>query len=92
MHIHGVNHLHGAHSISGPHRTQAAATPQNDAWLGVDEVEISQEADMVSRVHDLPDIRADRVAQIRAEIAAGVYETDDKLDMAVGRLLDELSG
>ncbi len=93
MQIHGVNHLHGAQSINGPHRTQPTnATPQADAWLGVDEVEISQEADLVSRVHDLPDIRADRVAQIRAEIAAGIYETDGKLDVAIGRLLDELSG
>jgi len=92
MQIHGVNHLHGAQSISGPHRTQAAASPQNDAWSGIDEVDISHEADMVSRAHDLPDIRADRVAQIRSEIASGIYETDEKMDIALGRLLDELSG
>jgi len=92
MQIHGVSHLHGAQSINGPHRTEAtSATSQADAWLGVDEVEISQEADLVSRVHDLPEVRADRIAQIRAEIASGVYETDDKLDIAVGRLLDEFS-
>jgi negative regulator of flagellin synthesis FlgM len=46
---------------------------------------------MVSRVRDLPDIRAERVAEIRAAIEAGVYETDEKLDIAVGRLLDEIS-
>jgi negative regulator of flagellin synthesis FlgM len=60
--------------------------------MGVDELDISAEADLVSRVRDLPDVRADRVAEIRSEIAAGVYETGDKLDLAVGRLLDELSG
>jgi negative regulator of flagellin synthesis FlgM len=93
MQIHGVNHLHSAQSINGPHRTQATS-PANpsDAWMDVDEVEISQEADMVSRAQDLPEMRADRVAQIRSEIASGIYETDEKLDIAVGRLLDELSG
>jgi negative regulator of flagellin synthesis FlgM len=53
-------------------------------------LDISQQADTISRVQDLPDIRADRVAHIRAEIAAGVYETDSKLEIAVGRLLDEI--
>ena len=93
MEIHGLVHLHGAQPINGPHRTQAAGPAQpTDAWMGVDELDISQEADLVSRVRDLPDIRADRVAEIRAQIAEGVYETDEKLDIALGRLLDELSG
>ncbi len=67
------------------------ATAPTDTWLGVDQVDLSPEAEMVGRVHDLPDIRADRVVQIRAEIASGVYESADKLDVAVGRLLDEMS-
>lgn len=93
MQIQGINHLHGAQSIQGPHRSHAVSSaPQADAWMGVDEVDISHEAEMVSRVHDLPDIRTERVEQIRSEIAAGIYETDEKLDVAVGRLFDELSG
>jgi negative regulator of flagellin synthesis FlgM len=93
MQIHGVSHLHGAQSIHGPHRTSAASsTSPTDSWVGVDELDISQEADLVSRVHDLPEIRADRVQHIRSEIDAGGYDTQDKLEIAVGRLLDELSG
>ncbi len=93
MEIHGVTHLHGAQPISGPHKAQPAdPTPQTDTWMDVDELDISQEADLVGRVDDLPDIRADRVAEIRADIAEGVYETDEKLDIALGRLLDEMSG
>jgi negative regulator of flagellin synthesis FlgM len=92
MQIHGVNHLHSAQSIQGPHRMRAAESMlPTDTWLSVDQVDISPEAEMISRVHDLPDIRADRVTQIRAEIAAGVYESGDKLEVAVGRLLDEMS-
>ena len=36
------------------------------------------------------DIRADKVAEIKAQIAAGTYEDDRKLDAAVDRLLDDL--
>jgi anti-sigma28 factor (negative regulator of flagellin synthesis) len=56
----------------------------------MDQVDISPAAEMVGRVADLPEIRADRVTEIRAQIAAGVYETDAKLDVALGRLLDEI--
>lgn len=37
------------------------------------------------------DIRADKVAQIKAQIDAGTYETPDKLDAATDRLLDDLN-
>lgn len=37
------------------------------------------------------DIRADKVAAIRQQIEAGTYEDDYKLDVAVDRLLDDLS-
>lgn len=47
---------------------------------------------MVSRVHELPDVRTDKVAEIRQQIDAGTYDTDAKMEVAVGRLLDELSG
>ena len=56
----------------------------------IDQVDISAEAQFIDQVHELPDIRADRVADIRAQIDAGMYETDEKLDIALGRLLDEI--
>ena len=37
------------------------------------------------------DIRTEKVANIRAQIQAGTYETDDKLDAAAGKLLDDIS-
>lgn len=36
------------------------------------------------------DIRTDKVAAIKAQIANGTYETDTKLDGAVDKLLDEI--
>ena len=67
------------------------ATERSGYTTGADQLDISREADMVSRIRDIPDIRADRVAEIRAAIEAGMYETPEKLDIAVGRLLDEIS-
>jgi negative regulator of flagellin synthesis FlgM len=37
-------------------------------------------------------IRADLVARVRREIAAGTYDTPEKLDAALERLLDRLEG
>jgi anti-sigma28 factor (negative regulator of flagellin synthesis) len=36
-------------------------------------------------------IRTDKVASIKSQIEAGTYESDSKLDVAVNKLLDELS-
>jgi anti-sigma28 factor (negative regulator of flagellin synthesis) len=36
------------------------------------------------------DVRADKVAAIKAQIEAGKYEDDKKLDAAVDKLLDDL--
>jgi negative regulator of flagellin synthesis FlgM len=92
MQIHGPTHVHGPQPINAPHRAQAPQpSAQRSNITGADQLDISREADVVSRVRDLPDIRADRVAEIRAAIEEGVYETDEKLEIAVGRLLDEIS-
>ena len=36
------------------------------------------------------DIRAEKVAEVKAAIEAGTYEDDAKLDLAIDRLLDDL--
>lgn len=92
MQIYGPSHIHGPQTISAPHKSYNAS-PSASAGRSaeVDQLDISREADMASRVRDLPDIRADRVASIRAQIASGVYETDEKLNVALERLLDEIA-
>ena len=91
MQINGLGPIHGPQSIQGPQRPQFARQPaaprQN---TGVDQLDISPEAQILSQVRDIPEIRADRVAEIRAAIDAGAYETEDKLDIALDRLLDEI--
>jgi anti-sigma28 factor (negative regulator of flagellin synthesis) len=43
------------------------------------------------KASDLPGVRTELVKRIRAEIEAGTYETPEKLERAVERLLDELT-
>ena len=92
MYIYGTSQIHAAQPLAAPHRltpTQPAISPYYTA--GVDELDISPEADFVAQARDLPDIREERVAQIRAQIEAGNYETAAKLDTALSRLLDEIA-
>jgi negative regulator of flagellin synthesis FlgM len=92
MQINGPSHAHGSQPINPTHASGASqaagATPEVNSS---DEVSISREADLLSRIGDLPDVRQERVDQIRAEIVNGTYETQEKLDLAISRLLDEVT-
>ena len=92
MYIYGTSHAHAAQPLSPPHRTTPAPAPTSTYSAGgVDQLDISPEADFVAQTRDLPEIREDRVAEIRAQIANGTYETADKLSTAVSRLLDDIA-
>lgn len=91
MYIHGTSHVHAAQSLAAPHRSTATAAPSAPSTQGVDQLDISPQADLINQVKDLPDIRADRVADIKARIAAGTYDTEKNLDIALSRLLDEIA-
>ncbi len=57
-----------------------------------DQVEISPLGRMLDGISQIPDIRHEKVEAIRQQIVAGVYETPEKLELALDRLMDELSG
>jgi negative regulator of flagellin synthesis FlgM len=54
-----------------------------------DQIDLS--VDGVRAAETASDIRFDRVAAIRTAIAEGSYETPEKLDLALERLLDRIS-
>ena len=91
MNIQGVNFVHAPQGIGSPHRASAASAPASSSLTEVDQLDISPSADLASRALDGSDIRADRVAQIRAEIEAGGYDSDEKLNVALDRLLSEIA-
>jgi negative regulator of flagellin synthesis FlgM len=91
MYIYGPAHLHGPQSIGPPHTSRLAPPEARPEAAPIhDELDISDAAQRLEQVRQLPEVRQDRVAAIRAQIAAGTYETQDKLDIAVARLLDEI--
>jgi negative regulator of flagellin synthesis FlgM len=92
MYVYGTSQLHAAQPLAAPHRmTPAPSASGGFSTRGVDQLDISPQADFVAQARDLPEIREDRVAAIRAQIQNGTYETADKLDMALSRMLDEFA-
>ena len=91
MHIYGPSQLHGPQSIGAPHGARPAQpTTRPEAAQIADEVNISDAARLVEQIQQMPDIREDRVNAVRQQIADGAYETSDKLNAALERLLDEI--
>ena len=93
MNIQGPSNIHGIQGVKGPHSTNrtngAKSSPSTSG--PADELEISPAGEAAAQAAESGDIRADLVARVRSEIAAGTYETPEKLDAALNGLLDELS-
>ena len=91
MQINGPSGVHGPHGLNGPHfnRNQPAQTGKA-AQSPSDQLDISPAALAAIEAQESGEIRADLVARVRNEIAAGTYETPEKLDAALDRLLDEI--
>jgi negative regulator of flagellin synthesis FlgM len=91
MHIHGPTHVHGPHAINPPHFANRGTAAHPTGAGGVDRVEISPAAEAAIQAAETSAIRHDEVNRIRAEIAAGTYETPAKLDLALERMLDQIA-
>ena len=67
---------------------KGAAAPEP---MGIaDTVEISAVARLAAKVKELPEVRTELVQRVRTELAAGTYETNQRIDIAVNRLMEEL--
>ena len=97
MNIWGVTSTQGSqglNALKGVEAAQAADGTQAAMQQGVAEVHdsVTLSVDAVRSAESTGDIRFDRVNAIRAAIADGSYDTPEKLDRALDRLLDRLSG
>jgi hypothetical protein len=72
---------HGATCLDGP------VTKDRNWWVASAPTGLATAAG--DNVTD-NDIRPDLVRRVRAEIAAGTYDTPEKLELALDRLLDRL--
>jgi negative regulator of flagellin synthesis FlgM len=92
-----IDKIHGVHPLGAPNGVDPVQPIQTGAALsgptGIsDIVELSAAAQLVAKVQQLPEIRTELVERVKTEIAAGTYETPERLDIAVSRLMDELFG
>ena len=71
---------------AAPRQTQATPTRSDD------QVDLSDAARLRDQLAQLPEVRDELVERIKSEIGQGTYETDDKLEIAIGRLFDEMAG
>ena len=72
---------------SGPVSSEPSAPTRA---TGTDEVEISQHGQLLSQLSSLPDVREDKVASVREAIAKGDYESDEKVDLTIEAVLEDL--
>jgi negative regulator of flagellin synthesis FlgM len=91
MHIYGPSQLHGSQPLGAPHGVRSAQpTARPDAAQITDEVDFSEAAQFMEQINQMPEMREDRVEAVRQQIAEGTYETSDRLNAAIDRLLDEI--
>ncbi|MCE2726535.1 MAG: flagellar biosynthesis anti-sigma factor FlgM [Planctomycetaceae bacterium] len=90
MNIWGVFSTQGSQGVGAVKSLDAAQAAVKQQGVGEVHDAVTLSVDAVRSADAAADIRFDRVNAIRAAIADGSYDTDDKLDIALDRLLDRL--
>lgn len=85
--------LANVHSVA---RVSFDSAPRATASTGAartemrDRVELSDHARMLDRLRSMPAYRADKVAEARAAIESGTYESPARLQAAIEKLMGDL--
>ena len=79
-----ITRLQGSKALENPQGLQDVDTREADT------LEISDSARYLGEIKKLPDIRQDKVQAARELIAAGRFETSERINGTVDRLLEEL--
>ena len=88
----GVNGIQGSGGVLPTEPTDAAVagSPVCQTHEASDTVEISTAAKLAMKVGQVPDVRTELVASVKAQIAAGTYETPQRMEIAIDRLVSEV--
>lgn len=71
-------------------RGTSTSVPATNTQRGSDEVQLSDSARYLSQLRQMPDVRETKVAQIRAAIDDGTYDSDEKVDAILSPLMEDL--
>ncbi len=89
-----MNEIPGVGPAQGPgdvaRKARRGQSPSPESVEKGDSVEISTAAQFTAALGQVPEIRADRVAQIKELLKAGDYLNEEKINKAVDRLLSDL--
>ncbi len=71
-------------------RPSKPETSTTTAQRGEDQVELSDSAQYLSKIAELPDVRQELIDRVKASIADGSYETEEKTDTAIENLIEDI--
>jgi negative regulator of flagellin synthesis FlgM len=77
---------------TGPAKSARSADSAAVPATPKDAVEISSTGQLLDKLSKSPEVRAERLAQIKADIASGHYDTDEKLEAALMNLFQSMVG
>lgn len=80
----GPGRIHGPNKIS---RVTSSSMPSGPA--SADKIDLSRKAGMVSKALSLPQVRTERVAEVKKMIESGRFDTDTRLEGALKKFVME---
>ena len=91
MDVRGVGSVSGAAPIRSANGQPVPSESQiSRPQFPRDQLELSSAGKMLDQLSQNPDVRQERIAQIKQAIADGTYDTDEKLEAALSRMFDAL--
>ena len=94
MQINGLNSAGASWPVSSNRpggQPVAPVADQSAHFAPQDEVEISSVGKLLDQASRTPSLREQRLAEIKSAIEAGTYDTPDKLELAITRMLDRFA-
>lgn len=93
MEVNGPGSIHRANPASSfrPAVSKSDSSPVKPIEIS-DKLDISNAAEMLNQLNQSGNLQSERLAQIKSAIEAGVYETPEKLEAALSKLLSEING
>ena len=89
--INGFFNSNAIHKVVNPGNIRPAAAESAQRPPIADRLELSGASQYLSVLKKQSGVRADLVASVRDQIEKGTYLTEDKLDVAASRLLDDIA-
>ena len=90
MEIQGPGGISGPNRLEPHHVPEASHDPTSELSHISDRVEISEQARLLEQLSQVPTVRIEKVEELRRLIESGEYETPEKIEVAVTKLMDEL--